>query len=129
MEFKYFAFVNKDNVVENVIVCNSIEDFRDLTVNTPMGMSPGRWIPVTEKTRKPSKGYNYCPTKNMFYPDQRFKSWHLDEELMDWAPPTPKPEKEFVDGKLITAWLWDEDNVKWVAQTCVNCDPPSPNDL
>lgn len=122
MEFKYFAFVNQDNVVENVIVCDDIEKFRDLTRNTPMGMATGRWIPVTEQTRSASKGSNYDPNKNMFYPQQRFKSWKLNQETMYWEAPTPKPEPVLENGKIVKAWAWDEDKLEWVEDTfCPNC--------
>jgi hypothetical protein len=123
MEFKYFAFVNKDNVVENVIVCNSIENFRELTINSPMGMSPGRWIPVTDETRSASKGNNYDPVKNMFYPEQRFASWTLNKETMYWEPPVPKPDPVFDEnGKMIKAWVWDESTLQWLEDSmCPNC--------
>ena len=47
-EFGYYAFVNDKNMVENVIVCNSRDDFQELMQFNPMGMVVGKWIPATD---------------------------------------------------------------------------------
>ena len=53
-EFGYYAFVNDKNMVDNVIVCNSRDDFQELMKFNPMGMVPGKWIPATDSTGRPS---------------------------------------------------------------------------
>ena len=122
-EFNYFAYVNDKNVVEQVITCDDPDKLRSIQQYQALGLSPGRWIQATEKTRRPSKGNNYDPVKNIFYPEQRFASWHLNEETMWWEPPYPKPPITEKDGRLISTWNWDEDTLQWIPQTCVNCGP------
>ena len=79
-EIEYFAFVSDKNIVENVIVCNSREDFQALMRFIP-SMGAGTWIPATEDTGRPSKGNNYHPNRNRFYPSRMYESWTFDEEL------------------------------------------------
>ena len=121
-EFEYFAFVNDENIVENVIVCNSREDFQELMKFNPMGMVPGRWVPGSSKTGRPSKGNHYDPQEQHFYPQCRFPSWTLNKEIWQWEPPVPKP-KEIVDenGSLIVQWEWNEPSQEWVEMSGPNC--------
>ena len=93
-EFGYYAFVNDKNMVDNVIVCNSRDDFQELMKFNPMGMVPGKWIPATDSTGRPSKGNHWHPTLLKFYPQSRFASWTFNEDLWKWEPPNPKPKEE-----------------------------------
>ena len=51
-------------------------------------------------------GYYYDETNDVFYPQQPYPSWTLDDEY-EWQPPTPYPS----DGK---AYLWSEESRGWV---------------
>lgn len=138
-EIEYFAFVSDKNIVENVIVCNSREDFQALMRFIP-SMGAGTWIPATEDTGRPSKGNNYHPNHNRFYPSRMYESWTFDEELWKWVPPIPKPPYETADGTpdgpLVKQYLWNEamyqaDNTTgWIELTgpnCEECEQPDDN--
>ena len=121
-EFGYYAFVNDKNIVENVIVCNNRDDFQALMQFNPMGMTPGKWVPATEESGRPSKGNHYHPTYQRFYPQSRFKSWTFNEETWLWDPPVPKPKEEVdEEGQLVLQWLWDEPTLSWVELRTPNC--------
>ena len=126
-EFGYYAFVNDKNMVDNVIVCNSRDDFQELMKFNPMGMVPGKWIPATDSTGRPSKGNHWHPTLLKFYPQSRFASWTFNEDLWKWEPPNPKPPEEVdEDGNLTLQWLWDEPTLTWVElrspNGCAECE-------
>lgn len=109
--FQYYAYVN-NGLVENVIVCNSDEDFRSLTESFPMGMYVGEWIKVTEETRRPNSGWTYSKEHGKFIPEQPYPSWILGEDLY-WQSPIAKPDNE--------KSVWDEENQTWITFTNAPC--------
>lgn len=112
--FQYYAYVN-NALVENVIVCNSDEDFRSLTESFPMGMYTGEWIKVTEDTGRPNSGWTYLKEHGKFIDKQPYPSWVLNENFV-WEPPIQQPEGRY---------SWDEEGQKWILFTnepCKNCE-------
>jgi len=91
--------------------------------------SPGEWIQTSYNTRggkhydpetgleddKPALRGNYAGpgmvydrTNDVFYNQQPFPSWTLNNTTWTWEAPTPMPVAE---GKIYT---WDEATVSWV---------------
>jgi len=69
------------------------------------------WIPV--KIDK----YGFPLTEQKKEQLRQYKSWIWDDDLLEWVPPTPKPEDifsdeypEFVD----FVHIWDDDLAEWV---------------
>jgi hypothetical protein len=102
-DFNYYALVYQGKV-ENVIVCSSEENFRQLTSSMPMGMFKGEWIKCTEETGRPNPDWTYDYENNKFISIKPYESWVLNENF-DWVAPVPKPCDEC---------LWDEENKQWV---------------
>ena len=100
----YYALVTND-IVENVIVCNSEEDFRSLTESFPMGMYKGEWIKATEETGRPNPGWTYLREYGKFIDVQPFPSWKLNDDFI-WEPPVPAPAEARTG--------WDEASLSWV---------------
>ena len=113
----HFAHVNKDGIVDNVIVIE-----QDV-LNSGNWGDPSEWIQTSYNTsggvhaqggtplRKnfAGVGYTYDKNRDAFIPPKPFASWVLDEQSCGWNPPTPMP----TDGKI---YLWDEPTTSWVAQ-------------
>ncbi len=95
----------KDNIVVNLIVCNSEKDFEDLYRHFPVGiLDMGIWIKVLPESNRPGKGWTYVPEANTFYSPQPYPSWTLGEDYL-WHPPVPQPE-----GRV----EWDETTKSWI---------------
>jgi len=96
----HYAIISEDNIVEKVIVGTDENDLDSL----PEGFSSweeylsdyyGKTVKRTSYNANIRKmyageGMNYDPTADVFYPEQPFPSWTLDENF-DWQPPTPYP--------------------------------------
>lgn len=98
---KYFALVNDENIVEQVIV--SEEEFVD-------GLAPEdgkQWIETFAAgeggKRYASPGYIYDPIIEDFLSPKPYPSWSQDGNR--WVPPSPKPEGD--------SWRWNEDEENW----------------
>jgi|SRR3990167_4043586 len=99
----YFAEVDKNNVVERVIVADSKE-----WCQHALG---GAWIETFMNNPSKnycSKGHEYWETLQDFVAPQPFTSWELDEKH-EWKAPVEMP----TDGKR---YNWDEDNRNWKEQ-------------
>ena len=53
-----------------------------------------------------SVGYVYDSTNDVFYEQQPYASWTLNESNWQWEPPVEYPESGW--------WIWDEDNQQWI---------------
>jgi hypothetical protein len=111
-----------DGKVINVIVAD--QEFFDTFVDT----SPGQWIQTSYNTRggihynqdgQPDGGValrgNYAKINNIydavndvFYDNQPFPSWILNQTTWTWEAPIPYP----TDGK---DYSWDEATLAWIA--------------
>ena len=70
----------KDNIVLNLIVCNTEKDFEDLYKNFPVGIIDfATSIKVDENANRPGKGWTYVPEANNFYESQPYPSWSLGD--------------------------------------------------
>lgn len=97
---RYFAEVDKNNVVKRVIVAESSD--------VCMGILEGNWI----ETYKDSIGKNYAGIGDEFWENlkefikpQPFPSWNLDE-TKKWKAPKDMPQDGF-------AHRWNEKTQEW----------------
>lgn len=116
----HFARVNKDWVVEEVIVVNN-----DILLNE-QGLecdwlgeqfcqslygAHTKWIQTSYNGNKYKNfagiGFTFDPCRNAFIPPRPFPSWVLDEAACLWEAPATHP----ADGLL---YAWDEGSVSWI---------------
>ncbi len=99
--FAYFALIDANNVVENVIVADS--EF--------VAKQPGEWVEV--KKDRPgthaSRGDHYDRSLKLFHRPKPFDSWVLNKETMEWDPPTSV-------GRERDDFGWDEESKSWKAR-------------
>lgn len=99
---KYFAKINQDNIVEDVIVAESL----DWVVSN----FDGNWIETfVDNPNKPMAGvgFEYILDLDIFREVKPFESWILSDNQLFWTAPIPMPQ----DGKL---YDWNEEQVNWV---------------
>lgn len=124
----YFAQLNSDNVVQQVIsVNNSVvnepeygfpqtEPFGQVFIDQTLKI-PGTWKQTSfnKSFRKnyAGIGYTYDPARDAFIPPKPFPSWILNEETCLWESPTPYPQ----DGK---AYIWEEEIKTWILPPLTN---------
>lgn len=98
---KYYAKINKNNIVEQVIVSETkkwVNDNKD-----------GDWIEtfIDSKSKKyAGVGWSYYRNTKNFYPPKPYESWILDSNL-EWQAPISIPK----DGKV---YEWNEELVDWI---------------
>lgn len=111
----HFAHVNKDGIVDQVIVIEAD------VLATGLWGDPAEWVQTSYNTQggqhvlggTPLRknfagvGYTYDAQRDAFIPPKPFNSWLLDEATCLWSAPTPMP----TDGK---PYQWDEATTSWV---------------
>ena len=116
----HYAFLNKDNVVTEVIVGNDeledggnweqrYGDFRGqickrTSYNTYGGVHRNGGTPFRKNYA--GIGFSFDEQRDAFIPPQPYPSWILNEDTCLWESPVPMPE----DG----LWQWDEAQQDWV---------------
>lgn len=124
----YFAQLNSDNVVQQVISINNsvvnepeygfpqTEPFGQVFIDQTLKI-PGTWKQTSfnKSFRKnyAGIGYTYDPARDAFIPPKPFPSWVLNEDTCLWESPIPYPQ----DGKTYT---WDEDGKTWILSPLTN---------
>lgn len=102
----YFALVNSDNIVEQVIVAD-----QNFVNSHPVENKS--WIETFtdgSNGKKPAGiGYSYNQELENFIEEKPFPSWSLNSETLDWDPPISRPN----DGQM---HRWDEDSLSWVVR-------------
>jgi hypothetical protein len=112
----YFAKVNDNNIVEQVIVAESAEwcetniggTWLQTSYNTSGGVHHAGGTPLRKNYA--GIGYTYDAERDAFIAPNPYASWLLNEDTCLWEPPVPKP----TDGKI---YEWDETTLSWVEQT------------
>lgn len=107
----HYAFLNNQNIVEEVIVG---VDENDLIENE----NPEIWYAkfrgkkcvrtsYNGNIRKQfaAIGYKYDEANDIFIEPQPYNSWILDENY-DWISPIPRPSEGY--------WYWDENKMSWI---------------
>jgi hypothetical protein len=112
----HFAHVNKDGIVDNVIVVE--QDVIDSGLFGPAD----EWIKTSYNTHQgvhrlgetPLRGnfagigFYYDRVHDKFYQPQPYPSWTLNTTTWTWDPPTPRPAPT-----LEGFYSWSEDSKSW----------------
>lgn len=65
---------------------------------------------------EPNVGFNYNPSKKMFFDNQPYNSWTLNDETGIWEAPYKPDTQSDTYGKLI----WNENTQRWTAKKTEN---------
>ena len=122
----HFARLNKDNIVDYVVVGrdedNGMEDrltartgdvYKQTSYNTRGGVHyQADGTPSADQSKAFRKnfaglGYTYDAQRDAFIPPKPFNSWVLNENTCQWDAPVAKPN----DDKM---YSWDEGTQSWV---------------
>ena len=118
----HFAYINKDNVVFDVIVGpdegsepEGIESWethfsakfigyaKQTSYNTRGGVHLLGGTPLRKNYA--GIGFTYDEARDAFIPPKPYESWVLNEDTCLWEAPVPKPEGDYT---------WDEQTGNWV---------------
>ena len=104
---KYFAEVSIANVVIAVVTADDNETSENIK---KIEKSINTWIETSDEltANRAGIGFIYNPDKNVFYPDQPYPSWTLNNTTWKWNPPIPKPVAAELE-----IWSWNEINKNW----------------
>jgi hypothetical protein len=121
----HYAFLDKDNIVTQVIVGVDEDVVQTDTDGTEVGGSSEAWETfygnVRGQTCKRTSyngnyrknyaglGYTFDSARDAFIPPKPFPSWVLNEDTCLWDAPVPCPEGEGL-------WVWNEDTLNWIEQ-------------
>jgi hypothetical protein len=113
----HWAEINQDNVVLRVVVGNNDDPGGDEGYQKIVEKFGGTWVQTSYngnfKGRFAGVGYRYDSLNDVFIRPQPSPAWIFNESLLDWEPPTPKPEEE---GKEFF-WNFGMDDWDWYATT------------
>lgn len=104
---KYFAEVSIANVVISVVTADDNETAENIK---KIEKSINTWIETSDEltANRAGVGFTYNPDKNVFYADQPYPSWTLNNTTWKWDPPIPKPVAAELE-----IWSWNETNKNW----------------
>jgi len=134
----YYALINKDNIVVQVITGVDENEIQTDLDGTQVGGSTEAWEKFYESQPQfaglickrtsyntngnihetggtPFRGnfagigYTYHQDFDVFIPPQPFSSWKLSYVTYKWKPPVPRPTS--IEGCV---WKWSELNKEWV---------------
>lgn len=91
-----YAKINKEGIVENIIVCDE----------SNIGSLSGTYVKITESSRNAEVGYEYNSNAGKFISKKLWPSWILNEETLEYEAPVEKP----LSGK----YYWNEEGLEWV---------------
>ena len=101
---KYFAEIDKDGLVQRVIVAES--DY----INTGRVGDPKLWIETSQdknfRKNFAGIGFTYDEVRDAFISPKPYPSWTLNESTCLWDPPVVYPD----DGKR---YDWNEGTQAW----------------
>ena len=98
---RYFAKIDSDNKVINVIMAEDEEFVKNLNGNY-IETFPSATVPAA----RAAKGYTYDASKKAFFPPKPYPSWVFDTASHTYKAPVAYP----THGKQVE---WDEDNTSW----------------
>jgi hypothetical protein len=107
----HFARIENNNIVSQVIVVdNEIEHRGQEFLAIDLGLG-GRWVQTSYNSNFRNKyaaiGDIYNENSDVFYPQQPYPSWTLDQTTWSWVSPIPYPEGD-------TFYDWNEESQSWV---------------
>ena len=98
---RYFAKIDSDNKVINVIMAEDEEFVKNLDGNY-IETFPSATVPAV----RAAKGYTYDASKKAFFPPKPYPSWVFDEKTNLYQAPVTYP----TDSKK---YEWNESSKKW----------------
>ncbi len=100
---RYWAEIDKDNIVKRVIVC----DDPDWPAKTLGGTWVETYMDKPDTHNYAGIGYKFETDKVNFSSPKLYPSWSLDEKAQ-WQPPVKMP-----DAKEGVMYQWDEATTSW----------------
>lgn len=129
----HYAFINEENIVVEVIVGKDENDTEKLPLVDESweqhyqrfrdGLTCLRTSYNTKSNQHNNDGVafrgnfaivggNYDPDNDVFYDQQPYPSWVLNEDTWEWESPVPYPTlEENEDGN--PSYLWNEEDQEW----------------
>jgi hypothetical protein len=83
-----------------VAFCQSLIPYTNWIQTSYNGNIRGRYAGI---------GFTYDANRDAFLPPQPYPSWLLNEETLDWYPPTPRPDT-VTEGYYLS---WNEETTSW----------------
>ena len=117
----HFAQIDENGTVVQVIVvpnhkCINDKGEEDEQVGIAFCQSliPGtQWVQTSYngniRKNYAGIGFTFDPTRDAFLTPKPFASWLLNEDTLDWDPPTPRPDT-VTDGFFLQ---WNEETTSW----------------
>lgn len=106
----HFAKVNKENIVENVLVVPDEQEHRGEEYLNELGLE-GRWIQTSYNANIRRKyagiGDEYFEAEDGFRSPSPYPSWVFNSADWNWEAPIPKPDDD-------NRYTWDEDSQSWI---------------
>jgi hypothetical protein len=122
---KYFAKIDENNNVENVIVVKDEE-----LINNGTFGDPSKWIQTWRydgtlgddfvNGNPAAPGSRWLADEKRFIEQSPFPSWVLDksEKIWKWVAPVPYPNEN-------RSYTWDEPTTSWLDLGASCCDDPN----
>jgi hypothetical protein len=122
---KYFAKIDKNNLVTDVIIVGDVSLINNGTFGNPnQWKETWKFDGVAGETgvrgNPAGLGSIYDPVADRFYDPSPFPSWVLNKEkdIWKWEPPIPYPDSK-------KAFIWDEPTESWISMGDNCCDDPN----
>ena len=112
---KYFAKLDSNNVVINVIQCD--DDATEASMDSLLGPTHKEtWYDGSQRQRYAQMEGTYDPVKDVFIDHKVFPSWSLDS-TNEWQAPVLYPSSTSWGDTDVYPIRWDEDNQRWIGSS------------
>ena len=112
---KYFAKLDSNNVVINVIQCD--DDATEASMDSLLGPTHKEtWFDGSQRQRYAQMEGTYDPVKDVFIDHKVFPSWSLDSNN-EWQAPVLYPSSTSWGDTDVYPIRWDEDNQRWIGSS------------
>lgn len=121
----HFAEIDQKNTVLRVIVVENAELIDPVSGREDEILGKafckklfgGDWVQtsINGKIRKrfAAVGYTYNESLDSFIPPKPFDSWILNEDTLEWDPPSEKPTISLEESEKGSYCIWNEENLSW----------------
>jgi len=124
----YFAQINDDNIVTQVIVVadsDAANEALGITFCKDLLGADTNWVETKEdgsvRFRYAGAGMKYDSTNDVFYPQQPYPSWGLNTSTWAWDAPVALPDDAGYDDvenpTEDVSYDWDEGSTSWTNRT------------
>jgi len=112
---KYFAKLDSNNVVINVVQCD--DDATEASMDSLLGPTHKEtWFDGSQRQRYAQIDGTYDPVKDVFIDYKMFSSWSLDSNN-EWQAPVLYPSSTSWGDIDVYPIRWDEDNQRWIGSS------------